>query len=182
MWKGIAKFGEKLVERGLVESHFGNISVRKGRKMLITKSGFALDEITRKSVVEVDIDKPSSLDSIASSETVVHRTIYKSTSALAIIHAHPPFAVIESLLGHDKIIPPDSEGQYILHEIPVLRGSFGTKELADNTSVALKDHKGVIVFAHGTFTAGKTLEEAYFVTAQIEHSCKLKYYCDMAKR
>ncbi len=178
----MAKFGKKLVERGLVESHFGNISVRVGSKMLITRSGAPLDEINENSVVEVDIDKPSSLDSIASSESPIHRAIYKNTTALAVIHAHPPFAVIESLLGHDKMIPPDSEGQYILHEIPVVRGSFGTKELAENTSGALKDHKGVIVFAHGTFAAGKTLEEAYFVTAQIEHSCKLKYYCDMARR
>lgn len=182
MWKDIAKFGKKLVERGLVESHFGNMSVRAGGRMLITKSGCVLDEINGDSVVEVDIDKPSSLDSVASSESPIHRAIYKNTAALAVIHAHPPFAVIESLLGHDKIIPPDSEGQYILHEIPVVRGSFGTKELADNTSGALKDHKGVIVFAHGTFAAGKTLEEAYFVTAQIEHSCKLKYYCDVGRR
>lgn len=182
MWHDIAKFGKKLVERGLIESHFGNMSMRAGSRMLITKSGSPLDEISEDSVVEVDIDKPSSLDSIASSESPIHRAIYKSTSALAIIHAHPHFAVIESLLGHDKIIPPDSEGQYILHEIPVVRGSFGTKELAKNTSGALKDHKGVIVFAHGTFAAGKTLEEAYVVTALIEHSCKLKYYCDMARR
>lgn len=181
MWKDIAKFGKKLVERGLVESHFGNISVRVGSKMLITRSGVPLDEITENSVVEVDIDKLSSFDSIASSESPIHRAIYKNTTARAVIHAHNPFAVIESLLGHDKIIPPDSEGQYILHEIPVVRGSFGTKELADNTSGALKDHKGVIVFAHGTFAAGKTIEEAYFVTALIEHSCKLKYYCDTAR-
>ncbi len=182
MWKDIAKFGKKLVERGLVESHFGNISVRKGRKMLITRSGFALDEITGKSVIEVDIDKPSGLDSIASSETIVHRTIYKSTSALAIIHAHPPFAVIESLLSEDNIIPINVEGQYFLHEIPIVRGDAGTQELADNISDALKQHKGAIVFSHGTFAVGKTLEEAFVVTALIEHSCKLKYYCDMARR
>ncbi|HEX7575464.1 MAG TPA: class II aldolase/adducin family protein, partial [Candidatus Methanoperedens sp.] len=96
MWQEIAKIGKKLVERDLVESQFGNISMRKGEKMLITKSGFALDEINKDSVVELDIEKPSDLDNIASSETIVHRTIYKHTSALAIIHAHPAFAVIES--------------------------------------------------------------------------------------
>ncbi len=181
-WQEMAKFGKKLVERGLVESHFGNMSVRAGSRMLITKSGCALDEITENSVVEVDIDKPSSNDSIASSESPIHRAIYKNTTALAVIHAHPAFSVIESLLGHDKIIPPDSEGQYILHEIPVVKGDFGTKELADNASRALKEHKSVIVFAHGTFAAGKTIEEAYFVTAQIEHSCKVKYYCDLGRR
>jgi L-fuculose-phosphate aldolase len=59
MWQDIAKFGKKLVERGLVESHFGNISVRIGNKMLITRSGVPLDEMTGKSAVEVDIDEPS---------------------------------------------------------------------------------------------------------------------------
>jgi L-fuculose-phosphate aldolase len=181
--QGVAKFGRKLVEHGLVESHFGNISVRVGSKMLITKSGSPLDEISGKSVVEVDIDKPSSLDNIASSEVAVHRAIYKHTPALAVIHAHPPFAVIESLLAEeDKIVPINIEGQYFLHDIPVVRGIAGTPELAKSTSDALKDHKGAIVFGHGTFAVGGALEEAYFITAQIEHSCKLKYYFDLAKK
>lgn len=99
MWHEISKFGKRLVDRGLVESSFGNISIRMGDKMLITKSGSSLDEITEKSIVDVDIDKPSRLDDIASSETIVHRMIYQDTPALAIIHAHPPFAVIGSLLA-----------------------------------------------------------------------------------
>ncbi|HEY6586146.1 MAG TPA: class II aldolase/adducin family protein [Candidatus Methanoperedens sp.] len=39
-----------------------------------------------------------------------------------------------------------------------------------------------MVFGHGTFTIGRTLEEAYFVTVLIEQSCKIKYYFDLAKR
>ncbi len=58
----IAKLGKMLVLHGLVESHFGNISLRTGGKMLITRSGSSIDKITEKSTVEVDIDKPSSLD------------------------------------------------------------------------------------------------------------------------
>ncbi len=183
MWHDVAKFGKKLVDHGLVESHFGNISVRTGGKMLITRTGFALDEITEDSIVEIDIDKSSSFDIIASSESIVHRAIYKNTSALAVIHAHSPFAVIESLLAdNDIIVPIDSEGQYFLHEIPVVRGDIGTAQLAANTSDTLRDHKGAIVFSHGTFAIGKILEEAYVITTQIEHSCKLKYYYDLAKK
>jgi L-fuculose-phosphate aldolase len=182
MWQDIARFGKKLVDRGLVESHFGNISIRAGSKMLITKSGSALDEITENSVVEVNIEMPSSLDSIASSETVVHRTIYQNTPALAVIHAHPPFAVIESLLVEDVIVPINIEGEYFLHEIPIVRGDTGSPELANNTALALRGRKGVIVFRHGTFAIGNELEEAYFVTALIEQSCKLKYYFDMARK
>jgi len=181
-WEEIARFGKKLVEHGLVESHFGNISVRIGSKMLITKSGAPLDEINENSVVEVDIDKPGSFDGIASSETIVHRTIYKNTSALAVIHAHPSFAVIESLLVKDVIVPINIEGQHFLHEIPVVKGDTASAELAENTAWALRDHKGVIVYSHGTFAIGKTLEEAYFVTALMEQSCKLKYYFDIVKK
>lgn len=183
MWHEMTKFGKKLVDHGLVESHFGNISVRTGSKMLITRSGFALDEINENSVIEVEIDKPSSFDMIASSESLVHRMIYKSTSALAIIHAHSPFAVVESLLAEGEVVVPiDSEGQYFLHEIPIVRGDIGTPELAKNMAKALRDHKGAIVFGHGTFVIGKMLEDAYVNTTQIEHSCRLKYYYDLVKK
>ncbi|MBN1134336.1 MAG: aldolase [Methanosarcinaceae archaeon] len=181
MWRQIAKFGKKLVDHGLVESHFGNISVRIGSRVLITRSGCALDDITENSIVEVKLEGTSGLDIIASSETVVHRAIYKNTSALAIIHAHCPFSVTQSLLvDSDTIIPIDSEGLYFLHEIPIVRGGIGTPELAQNTARALSEHKGTIVYSHGTFAVGKILEEAYVVTTQIEHSCKIKYLCDIA--
>ena len=132
MWQSIAKFGKKLVEHGLVESQFGNISIRKGDKMLITKSGVPLDDLNKNSIVEVGIDGHSELDRIASSETMVHRNIYKYTPALAIIHAHPMFAVIESmLLEKETIVPLNIEGEYFLHEIPVVKGAAGTSELAE---------------------------------------------------
>ena len=181
MWQDIAKFGKKLVDRSLVESQFGNISIRNGDKMLITKTGVPLDEINKDNVVELDIDKPSNLDPIASSETIVHRTIYKNTPALSIIHAHPFFSVIESMLvENESIVPINIEGEYFLHEIPVVKGATGSPELADQTAHMLSTHKGVIVFGHGTFAIGKTLEEAYFVTALLEQSCKMKYYFDLA--
>ena len=102
--------------------------------MLITKTGVPLDEINKNSVVELDIDKPSNLDPIASSETIVHRTIYKNTPALSIIHAHPFFSVIESMLvENETIVPINIEGEYFLHEIPVVKGATGSPELADKT-------------------------------------------------
>ncbi len=183
MWKDISKFGKKLVDSALVGSQFGNISIRDGDKMLITKTGVPLDEINKNSVVELDIGKPSSLDPIASSENIVHRTIYKNTPALSVIHAHPFFSVIESMLVESEpIVPINIEGEYFLHEIPVVKGASGSQELADNAAQALGSHKGVIVYGHGTFAAGKTLEEAYFVTALVEQSCKMKYYFDLAKK
>jgi len=182
MWQEIAKYGRKLVEHGLVESNFGNISIRAGDKMLITKTGAALDEITENSVVEVDILDTSSMDIIASSETVVHREIYRQTSALAIIHAHCQYAVVESLLAGPSglILPVDSEGQYFLRDIRVVGGRIGSHELAENLADALSRHRGAVVYSHGTFAIGRTLGEAYIVTTQLEHSCKIKYLYGLA--
>lgn len=183
MWREIAKYGKILVERGLVSGHFGNISTRVGNKILITRTGAKLDELDENSIIEVEIEKPTSFDLIASTETIVHREIYKQTSALAIIHAHSPFAVIESLLLRKKYLDPlDTEGQYFLHRIPIISGAMGSKELAKSVSLALREHKGVIVRGHGTFAAGKTLEEAYVFTSMIEHSSMLKYHLDLARR
>lgn len=182
MWQEIGKYGRKLVEHGLVESNFGNISIRAGDKLLITRTGTALDEITENSVVEVNILDTSSMDIIASSETVVHREIYRQTSALAIIHAHCQYAVVESLLEGPSglILPVDSEGQYFLGDIPVVGGGIGSHELAENLADALSRHRGAVVYSHGTFAIGRTLEEAYIVTTQFEHSCKIKYLYGLA--
>ena len=84
------------------------------------------------------------------------------------------------LVKNGTIVPVNIEGEYFLHEIPVVKGATGTPELAEYTAQALSKHKGAIVFRHGTFAIGKTLEEAYFVTALIEQSCKMKYYLDLA--
>jgi len=184
MWQEIAKYGRKLVEHGLVESNFGNISLRAGDRMIITRTGAALDEITVNNVVEVDIRDTSSMDIIASSEAVVHREIYRQTSALAIIHAHAPYAVVESLLAGpgEKISPVDSEGQYFLGEIPVVGGGIGSRELAGNLANALSRHRGAIVYSHGTFAVGRTLGDAYIVTTQLEHSCKVKYLYERVRQ
>ncbi|WP_406659873.1 aldolase [Methanolobus sp. ZRKC3] len=182
MWREISRIGKKLVDNGLVESHFGNISVRVGNRMLITRSGAALDEIGESSVVEVGLEGSSALDIIASSETVVHRAIYKNSPALAIVHAHCPFAVTQSLLAQgDKIEPVDSEGQYFLGDVPIVKGGIGSDELATNLASTLASHKAAIVYSHGTFATGKILDEAYVMTTQVEHSCKIKYWYDLAK-
>lgn len=181
MWQEIKRFGQKLVYYGLTHSHFGNISIRRGDKILITRSGSLLDEINENMVVEVELARPTSFDLIASSETIVHRQIYQQTSALAVIHVHSPFAVILSFLSPaETLTPTDTESKYFLHEIPLVTGGIGSAELATNVARALQDHKAVIVRGHGSFAQGKILEEAYVNICSVEHACKVKYFCDQS--
>ncbi len=175
----IIKYGKKLIAAGLTDSHFGNISKRVGDEVLITTTGSMLDELENE-VVRLPLHHSSSLDIVASSELIVHRKIYQQTSALAIIHAHPVYAVIESLITEEnQIIPTDCESEYFLHEIPIVTGGIGSSKLATNSAQALQDHKGVIVKGHGVFARGSTVDEAYVVISSIEHACQIKYHVDL---
>ena len=179
----LIKYGKKMVESGLVDSHFGNVSKRVGNEMLISTTGSMLDELEGQIItVPIDLTSPDELDVIASSEVNVHRTIYKNTSALSILHGHSPYAVVESLLFQpgESIKPRDSESVYFLHEVPVIKGGIGSKELAVNAAKALSKHKGAIVQGHGTFARGATVDEAYVILSSVEHACMVKYLTDLA--
>jgi len=173
-WREIARFGRKMVEQGLVGSHFGNISVREGERIHITRTGSMLDEITEEEVVIVPLKGESSMDPLASTELRVHRRIYALTEHRAVVHGHTPYAVILSLKC-DSVKPVDAEGGYFLGEIPVVEGESGSEELAANVASVLKDHRAVIVRGHGTFAAGQDLKEAFVALSAAEHSCRVLY-------
>lgn len=200
MYQKISATGKKIVQSGLVEANFGNISARSasGNSFVITKTKTALDEINAANVVEIPIwNAPEdtltdtltagAIEKTASSETPVHRRIYTETDAKTIIHAHCPYSVVMSILEHEvgnnSIIPIDSEGKLFLKEIPIISGGIGSDELAKNAADAFKKSgvKGVIILGHGTIAIGDTLEEAYNITAQLEHSAKIKYLYAKAK-
>jgi len=180
--KELIHYGKKMVQSGLVDSHFGNVSKRVGDKMLISTTGSMLDELEGQ-IVEVPINEESSIDMVASTLIGTHRMIYQRTSALALLHGHPKFCVIISLLYDeaDVIKPEDMESKYILHEIPIVEGAEGTVELAENVSRALSDHKAVIIRDHGAFTRGATVDEAFVYLSCVEHACKVKYFTDIGR-
>ncbi|HTY90514.1 MAG TPA: aldolase [Methanocella sp.] len=184
MWRDIAYWGKKLAASGLVSSRFGNISVRTPGGLLIKKTGVMLDSIEgADDVVEVGLH-PSPADREASSETSSHRAIYLATDARAIIHAHPQFAVVESLLCGDEIKPMDSEGIPFLGTIPVVDGDSGSKELFDNLTrvYTTTKYRGVMNRGHGSFAIGPDLKDCFNTTTMIEHSSKVKYFADLARR
>jgi len=180
MWQEISKFSGKLFAKGYMVSHSGNLSIRCGDRMFIKRRGAACDEIGPEDVIETSVEEDTSAIALSSSETDVHRAIYKSTSALAIVHAHPPYTIACSLL-YDEIIPMDAEGDYLLHKIPVVvvERLSGSKELETKLAEVLQTYKGIVVRGHGTFAIGKLLEEAYHMTCMMEASCTIRYLVDL---
>ena len=173
--------GQKLINAGLTSSRFGNISLLLNNKIFITCTGSMLDELDENCVVGVELEGCCPEDAIASSETCVHRAVYRFTSHEAIIHTHSLYAVAASLLEAREVLPLDSEGRIFLGPMPIVSGSFGSNELAESVSSALQDHKACIARGHGVFAAGRSLKEAYTAAAMAEHSAQIGYlvksYC-----
>ena len=163
------RIGKRLFAEHLVGGNFGNISIRRGKEgFFIKRSGAFLDVATEPVFVTFKGDAPPE----ASSEYRVHLEVYKQTSHEAVVHAHPPYAIAASLVM-DEIVPEDSEGRMFCPKIPVVQGAPGSQEIAENVTRSLISSKLVIVRGHGTFAAGKTLDEAYVYTSLAEHSCRI---------
>ena len=178
MLEEFQSFGRDLFLRGLTSSHGGNMSVRLGDRVLITRTGSMLGHLEEKDLIETRLDEMDSSVMLASSELIVHRAIYKSTSALAIVHVHPPHAIALSMVERDEIIPIDNEGSYVFHKIPIIQAEFttGSKEVAKLASAALREYKLIMLRGHGCFSIGAVLEEAYQWCSSLEEACRVLCY------
>jgi len=166
--------GRDLFTTGLVSSHSGNLSIRLGERIIITRRKCGLGCLQEHDLVETGINKNDRNTPLASIELAVHRAIYRATPALAIVHAHPPHAVALSLT-ETEIVPMCTDGLSTLGRVPVLGWNMEVKPggLADIIAKALKQHHIVMVHGHGSFAVGQLLEEAHDCTATLEESCQV---------
>ena len=165
------RIGKRLIQEGLLSGNFGNMSVRCEGGFYITTSGSFLDSPGDLAYVS----REKGAEPRASSEYRVHQMIYETTGAMAVVHAHPPFAVAASF-GGDVITPIDSEGKMFLPSIPVADGEPGTNALAEDVAKKAGFSPVVIARGHGTFAWASSLEKAYLLTAITEHAAKVIYY------
>jgi L-fuculose-phosphate aldolase len=173
-----ARVGRILFDGGLNNSHSGNMSVRLGDKVVITRRGAMLGELAADDLVDVGLAEDDSGIALASTEVKVHRAVYAATSHLAIVHTHPRTAIALSM-DRDFLVPIDEEGRYYFKRIPVLnvKTSIGSDELETELPILIKDYPIVMVRGHGAFAVGGTLEEGLQVTHALEWSCDILLRC-----
>jgi len=166
--------GRDLSANGLASSHSGNLSIRLGERLIITRRGCNLSCLEEHDLIETGISRNDRSTPLASVELPVHRAIYQQTPAMAVVHAHPPHAIALSLT-ETEIVPSDTEGLSITGHVPVLGWHMEVKPggLADIICQALTQHKIIMVHGHGSFAIGQLLEEAHSLTAALEESCRV---------
>lgn len=166
--------GRELWEAGLITTHGGNLSLREGDDIHITRRGSMLGRLTQDDVVVTSM-QACDADEGCSRELVVHRAIYAATSALAIVHAHPVHTIHRSLI-EDSIVPSDSEGKLVIGAAPVLTPAetIASAEAGDMLAEALRDHSVAVLRGHGPFAAAATLDEAFYAISVLEASAHVR--------
>jgi len=173
----IAEFqevGRDLFHRGLVSSHGGNMSIRFGDRLLITRRGAQLGHLTERDLIETGVERNDRATPSASSELSVHRAIYQGTQAQAIIHAHPAFALALSYF-EPEIVPMDAEGSLSVGRVPVIGETVVTqvRDVLDEVVKGCQGCKIVVIRGHGSFAIGQLLNEAHHWTSLLEESCRI---------
>ncbi len=174
--------GHDLFTRGLVSSHSGNLSIRLGERIIVTRRGSRLGCLQEQDLIETGISRNDRNTPLASVELAVHRAIYQETPALAIVHAHPPHGIALSLT-ETEVVPTDTEGFSVVGRVPVLGWHMKVRlgGLADIIAQALKQRKIIMVHGHGSFAIGQLLEEAHNYTTTLEESCQVIYLLKLLK-
>lgn len=124
--------GRQIVAAGLISSYDGNMSIRRGERVVITRRSAMLDGLEETDLIEMPMDVTAHPP--GSNEFIVHNAIYRTTTALAILYAHPPTALALSLSsGPYEIVSWEPESALLAGNVPILdvEKVLGPKEYAN---------------------------------------------------
>ncbi|MGB8274699.1 MAG: class II aldolase/adducin family protein [Alphaproteobacteria bacterium] len=155
---------------GIYRGTSGNISVRTPSGFLITPTGFAAEDLTPASIVEMGRNGRPKGRLLPSSEWRFHRDIYaERPDCRAVVHTHSTFATVLSCLRRE--IPPfhymvAKAGGRAIACAPY--ATFGTEKLSQAALAALSGRKACLLANHGSIAVGDSLKSAARLAAEVE--------------
>jgi L-fuculose-phosphate aldolase len=172
-------------ESGMVVGSAGNLSLRRGGRMLITPRGAELEAIDPRDLVDVAladgaVSADHAGDSRPSSEAALHRAVYAAADAGAVVHTHAHYATVLSTLVDE--IPA-------IHYVVTAFGgpvrvaryeTFGTDALAAAVAEALDGRCAALMANHGAVVAGRDVEHAVALAEQLEWVASVYYHARLA--
>ena len=177
----ICAVGRYTVGKGFVDSFFGNISYFDGKTIYISQTTSSLDELEG-FIDPVPVDGSSTAGLSASSELPTHRGIYLDSVYRAVLHGHPRFSIILSMLCDEKNCPIRDcnrlcDRSRSVCGVPIVAGETGAGGMARSVPEAMTQQGVCIVYGHGIFAAGeKDFKDAFMKMAQVENRCREEYF------
>ena len=176
--RDLVDYGNKLIEKGLVQGTWGNISVNLGDgTMLTTPSGLDYDSLAPEDMVRVNIKtlKHEKGGNKPTSEKGLHGGVYEVRPDVgAIVHTHSKYCSVFAACRMPLEIIDESLKDIIGSGVIYIAdyGRTGTEKLTENTIKSLGDRKGCILSNHGMIACGKDLEEAFQIAMSIEEAAR----------
>lgn len=176
--------GRAVVEYGLVDSFFGNISYRLGDTVYISQTGSSLDELEG-CIDPCPMDGSTTHGITASSELSAHEDVYRRTEDRCILHGHPKFSVIMSMdctktnCEHRGQCHVKCSECRTVEGIPIVPGEVGTGPtgLCNTLPPAVASSGAAIVHGHGLFASGgRDFNQAFRRLLDTESLCRKRYF------
>ena len=167
----LVDYGNKLVETGLVQGTWGNLSIRLDDKyMLVTPSGLDYSRLTAADMVKVDLKKMTHEGLKPTSEKGLHAEIYKRRPDIgAVVHTHSSYCSMFAAAHADLNLSGASEAARKVFGNSVRVAKYakaGTDKLAKFTADALGSGMAAFMANHGMTACGSDMETA-FANAQL---------------
>jgi ribulose-5-phosphate 4-epimerase/fuculose-1-phosphate aldolase len=156
----------------------GHISARipGANTFFIHPSETPRSDVKPSDMCEVNLEgKQLSGPSYVPSETDIHSAIYRSRKDVnAVIHIHPHYVIIPSLVGKD-LIAISGHGAIFGAKLPVFpnQDKISTREEADKMAKTLGSGRAVVMRGHGAAVAEGTVEAVLTAAMYLEENSKL---------
>jgi L-fuculose-phosphate aldolase len=176
----VVEYGRKLVEYGLTEGTFGNVSCYNAEEnlMCISPSGMDYFKTNPEDVVVMTLDgKRIEGAEKPSSEVDMHRIFYsKRSDARAVIHTHSVYCTTLACM-HKEIPPVHYNIAYCGDKVPCIPYvTFGTEDLAEAAYKEMgDDYNACLLGNHGMLAVGNSMSFAFDIAEQIEFVAHLYF-------
>ncbi len=174
----VVQAGHMLLERGLVERTWGNISARiSENRFVITPSGLSYESMKPEYLAIYDISDGSWLGPCKpSSEKGIHADAYRlRPDAAFVIHTHQDMASICGITGHSL----ESDEPLLGDKVPCAAyGLSSTKKLRRAVAEELENNpqsKAILMRRHGVLCVGNDMEEAFNLADKLEALCSRRF-------
>ncbi len=177
----IVEAARRMNALGINQGTSGNISVRHGKKMLITPSATAYDAMRPEDIAAMPLaaDYGSWAGPLKpSTEWRFHLDIMQARPDVgAVVHCHAMFATILAIARKD--IPACHYMIAAFGGTNVRCGgyaTFGTKELSLHALAALEGRSACLLANHGLIATGATLAKAMWAAVELETIARQYYH------
>lgn len=164
-----------LSRSGLVVGTAGNVSIRVDDLVVISPSGVDYEAMAPRDVGIHDLDG-NAVDAVLapSSELALHLAVYASSEHSAVVHTHAPASTALSTVV-DEVPASHYYSALFGGAIRVAPyATFGTRQLADNVTAALRDRAAALMGNHGAVLAGAALPKVMNLVPYLEYVCDVQ--------